>query len=69
MKDINGVWCLEYSTSQNCFHKDLLERVLEVNMLSCISRNGNDYQIVYIGTEKRCEEMFETLKQRLERGE
>ncbi len=39
-------YTLEYSASQNCFHIDTLSRVLEMNIMNCLSRNSVDYQIL-----------------------
>ena len=56
-----NLWSLEYSTEQNCYHVDLLEETLKKNLNACLLKNGNDYQIIYIGSQKDCNIMYKTL--------
>lgn len=65
MKKTEGLWCLEYSTEQNCFHVDLLERTLETNLKACLNKNNNDYQIVFIGSRDDCSKLYYELKERI----
>lgn len=59
-------WTLEYSTEQNCFHIDLLERTLKTNLEASLEKRNNDYQIVFIGSEEECRELYYKLKKEMD---
>ena len=57
------IWTLEYSTKQNSFHIDLLEKTLETNLNATLEKRNNDYQIIFIGSEEKCEEICKKVKE------
>jgi len=57
----NELYTLEYSTIQDSYHIDLLEKTLEINLKASINKKNNDYQIIYIGTEEDCMKFLDDL--------
>lgn len=41
-------WTAEYSAKQDCFHVDMLERVLTMNQENALKKNSNDFIILGI---------------------
>ena len=61
MTRLDKVWALEYSAKQDAYHIDLINNILSKNLDSCMLKTSNDYQIVYIGSRKGCNTMYEAL--------
>ena len=61
-----GLWALEYSTIQKCFHLDTLHNLLTKNINACLNDNNNDYQIVFIGTQQECEKFSKEIRNKKE---
>lgn len=51
----NEIWVIEHSNIQNCFHVDLLTKVLENNTKNMYEKGASDYQIIYYGTRAECD--------------
>ena len=58
------LYALEYSKTQHIFHIALLSSTLLMNLNSIAKPKNqtNDYKIIFIGTEKECEDLKEELK-------
>ena len=61
MNRLDKVWALEYSAKQDSYNVDLLNNILSKNLDACMLKNSNDYQIIYIGSRKGCDMMYESL--------
>lgn len=57
-----GLWALEYSTEQKCFHLDTLSRILKLNATNCLNESNNDYQVIFVGTREQCCKFSEEMR-------
>ena len=60
----NMLWAVEYSNSQNCFNIALLTDILDINLTNYLSKNGSDYQILFIGSRDECVQFVNEMQKR-----
>lgn len=57
------VYAVEYSGTQDCFHIDTLNHVLQLNQRNALQRKSNDYEIIAITDSiDKANEVCETFR-------
>lgn len=64
MKD-KGIYFVEYSKEQDCFHVDTAQNILKINNeWAAGKRNDNDYKVVCVcSTREECQKFIDLVKE------